>query len=389
MLDYFKNGRVLIALNRDCVIPANINNPIFDGIEAEKVEVIFQPNNQSNNSNIGALLLLHIKGKDELSVIDTVEKLSKNPCVVSARPDYLMNPHIIPNDPYYSLLWGMEKIKAPAAWDYTAGNCQVIVGVVDSGVDYNHPDLRDNMWIVPNRPGYYGRNFINDRYPIDETGHGTHVAGTIGAIGNNYIGVTGVCWNTKIAALFIGNNLFSASAAIGAIDYANRNKIPILNCSWGNRIYSPFLEFAIDNYDGLLIASAGNDGSDNDILPIYPASYKLNNIISVAATARNNYLASFSNYGAASVHIAAPGTDIFSTSLLNSYSYMDGTSMAAPHVAGAAALLKAYRRDLSALRMKEIILSSVDKYPQLYGKVLTSGVLNISRMIEMAALAGR
>jgi subtilisin family serine protease len=297
-----------------------------------------------------------------------------------------MFPHIIPNDTFYYRLWGMNKIRAPEAWNNYTGNYKVVVGVVDSGVDYSHPDLYYNMWNNPNMPGARGRNFYNEDYdPMDYTGHGTHVAGTIGAVGNNSLGVTGVCWNINIAALKIGNRFCSASAAIRAISYANEINIPILNLSWGSRSYCPFIKFATANFNGLFIASAGNDGTNNDISPVFPASFECKNIISVAATSQDDTLAPFSNYGAVSVHLAAPGADIFSTSLSGGYDYMSGTSMAAPHVAGAAALLKAYRPDLPALKLKDIILSSVDKRPELAGKVLTGGILNISKMIEMAA----
>ena len=395
-------GRVIAALHKNCTdyaMPMGMDNQIFNELDKEKVEVLFEPQNSPNNRMVGTIVLVHLKCKEKMSVIYAVEKLRANPCVVAAEPDHYIEPHvtlgnpyilphelrIIPNDTYFGYLWGLRKVKAPAAWNYSTGSPRVVVGVVDSGVDFEHPDLNANMW-PSHGQGLYGWNFFDDNdNPMDQTGHGTHVAGTIGAIGNNLIGVTGVCWNVKIAALKIGNNLFSSSAAIKAIDYANKHKISILNNSWGGA-YSSILKLAIENYDGLFIASAGNAGSDNDIFPVFPASFGGSNMISVAACTQNNALASFSNYGLASVDIAAPGTDIFSTSISGGYSFMDGTSMAAPYVSGAAALLKSYRPDLTNLEIKNIILSSVDRQPLLYGKILTRGTLNLSRMFEMAEL---
>lgn len=303
--------------------------------------------------------------------------------MVCAEPDHFIDTHIIPNDSYFRYLWGMEKIKSPSAWNYTTGSYSVVVGVIDSGIDYNHPDIINNLWIALDQQD---NSAEISGSAMDETGHGTHIAGTIGAVGNNFIGVTGVCWNVRMASLKIGNVNFNLAAAIRAIDYANENNIPILNNSWGERFTSSSLKFAIDHYNGIFIASAGNSGSNNDIYPVYPASYNSSNIISVAATDPNGNLAFFSNYGRRSVDIAAPGAYILSTSLYGGYSHMSGTSMAAPHVAGAVALLKGYRPDLTILEMKDIILSSVDRQPDLFGKVLTEGTLNIHKMIERAVV---
>jgi subtilisin family serine protease len=253
--------------------------------------------------------------------------------------------------------------------------------VVDSGIDHHHPDIRNNMWA--SQDGRYGWNFLDDNGDaMDATGHGTHVAGTIGAVVNNFIGIAGVSLHVKIASLKIGNHTFDLASAIAAIDYANQNNIPILNNSWGGHYYSPSLKHAIEQYDGLFVASAGNYGADNDYFFDYPTSYGSDNIISVAASNQNDHLASFSNFGVESVDIAAPGTDILSLAPNGGYDYQKGTSMAAPHVAGAAALLKSYRPDLSALDIKSIILSSVDKHPHFYGKIRSGGVLNIKAMLE-------
>jgi len=380
--DNFEAGKVIVALNQNYAYPcaATRNASVFHGIEHTKVEVIF-PSKESA-SDIGEIVLLHLVCQEKATVTNTVEKLSVHPHVAHAEPNFLFGRHIVPNDPYYGYLWGMETIKAPLAWNYATGSADIVVGVTDSGIDYNHPDINDNMWVSPS--GYYGWNFINnDGESMDMTGHGTHVAGTIGAIGNNFIGIAGVCWNVKVASLRIGNTVFSLAAAIAAIDYANANNIPILNNSWGGRYYSPILKHTIEHYSGLFIASAGNDGANNDFFPDYPASFDNDNIISVAATNPDNTLASFSNYGARSVDIAAPGAAVFSLSLNGEYSYQDGTSMSAPHVAGAAALLKSYMPSLTVLDIKNIILASADKHPHLDDKILTSGILNVNAMFEM------
>jgi len=378
----FVTGKVIVALNKDCTYP----DSIFIGIDIEKIEILYHDENATDIENIGVMLLVYLKPQTKQAVISAIEKLEANPCVVFAEPDYLMDLFILPNDPYYGYLWGMDRINAPIAWNYTTGSPDVVVGVIDSGIDYNQPDINNNMWVAPYGQGIYGFDFYyNNDNPMDETGHGTHVAGTIGAIGNNAVGVTGVCWNIKMAALKIGgnSNRVDIAAAIQAIEYANKNKISILNNSWGGRPYSAALKYAIDQYDGLFIAAAGNNGMNNDRFPIYPASYDSAHIISVAAINEVDALASFSNFGARSVDIAAPGTNILSTDLYGRYTFMNGTSMAAPHVAGAAALLKGYMPDLTTLEIKDIILSSANKHRNLNGRVSTGGILDVRAMIEI------
>ena len=289
---------------------------------------------------------------------------------------------MIPDDPLYGQLWGMKKIGVTSAWEYSTGSDSITVGVIDTGIDYHHPDIRQNMWSAPKGRPAYGWNFADhNRNPMDTDGHGTHVAGTIGAVGNNDIGIAGVCWNVKIAALKFGLDIASA---IEAINFANLFHISILNASWGGRSYSQSLKYAIDHYQGLFIASAGNDGTDNDKSPIYPASYDSDNIITVASTSPDDSLSRFSNHGVESVDIAAPGSNILSLGLEDEYHSQNGTSMSAPHVAGAAALLKAYRPNLSVPELKNIILYSAVRNPNLTGKVLTGGVLNVKAMFELA-----
>ena len=378
----YETGKVIAALHKNIDPPApSGHDPVWDGLDYEKTEVLFHSDMGEGEDGAGDIILIYLKSKEPAAVADAIETLSANPHVVYAEPDYLEELHLIPNDPLYRQLWGMQKIEAPLAWNYSTGSGEVAVGVIDTGIDYHHPDIRKNMWVSQNGRLDNGWNFAsNSHHSIDTNGHGTHVAGTIGAVGNNRIGVTGLCWDVRVVSMKFGLDIASA---IAAIHFANQFDIPILNASWGGRAYSRALKQAVDQYNGLFVASAGNNGADNEIDPIYPASYDSDNIISVAATAPDDTLARFSNYGADSVDLAAPGTDILSLGLHGEYSPQNGTSMSAPHVAGAAALLKAYRPDLSTLDLKNIILSSAVKIPYLAGRVLTGGLLNVNAMFEL------
>lgn len=310
--------------------------------------------------------------------------------------------HIAPNDPSYSSTYGMKNIDAPEAWDKTTGSDSVVVGIIDTGVDYTHPDLVGNIWTNPgeiagngiddDNNGFiddvHGFDFVNnDGDPMDDNHHGTHVAGTIAAQGNNARGVTGVAWNTSIMALkfLSASGSGYTSDAIRAINYATMMRsqygvnIRVLNNSWGGGGYSASLDSAIrasEAADILFVAAAGNDGTNNDVNPHYPSSYDVNNVITVAATDRNDNLASFSNYGASSVDIAAPGVGIYSTIAGGYYASFSGTSMAAPHVTGVAALAFAYDPDATAAEVKDAILAGGDWISGLGGKVMTGMRLN-------------
>ena len=382
----FEAGEIIMAVNRKFASPLESPyglNFLLEGIGIEKAEIIFHSPKEPDENDGADLFLISLKKKEPSAVMEAVTKLSDNPYVLFAEPDYPEELHLISNDPLYSFLWGTQRVDAPSAWEYTTGSAEVTVGVIDSGIDAAHPDIRNNMWVSPDRRLANGWNFAeNNRNSTDTNGHGTHVAGTIGAVGNNGIGITGICWNIKIAALRFGLN---TASAVAAIDFANRFDIPILNASWGGPFYSRALKYAIDHYNGLFIASAGNDGANNDLEPMFPASFDSANLISVAAANPNNELAGFSNYGARSVDIAAPGTNILSLGLYGSYSPQNGTSMAAPHVAGAAALLKSYFPGLSPLALKSIILSSAVRHKSLAGRVVTGGLLNANAMFRLAS----
>lgn len=355
----------------------------------------------------------------DLPVEKAVTIYENVPFVEYAEPDFVLEPTKFPNDPFFDRLWGLHNtgqtggdydvdIDAPQAWNVSVGDPDTTVAVIDSGVNIGHPDLKDNIWINPgeiprngkddDNNGYVddtrGWDFINDDPSVydrqDGERHGTHVAGTIAAVGNNDRGVTGVNWRASIVPLkFLGPEGGFVSDAVEAIDYAVAEGVDISNNSWGGGFYSQTLKDAIDRADAaghLFVAAAGNGGSDgmgddNDQNPFYPASYDSSNIISVAATNKGDYLTRFSNYGDTTVDLGAPGLNILSTLPGNDYGYFSGTSMAAPHVAGTAALIKSTSPGLDDNQIKTQIMSYVDERPALQGKTVSGGRLNAYRAI--------
>ena len=331
-------------------------------------------------------------------------------------PDFLVFPTATPNDPNMSDLWGLHNtgqsggtsdadIDAPEAWDIATGLASVLVGVIDTGIDYNHPDLADRIFInfgeIPGNDidddnnGYiddiHGYDFYNDDGdPYDDDDHGTHVSGTIGGVGNNGIGIVGVNWDVTLLALkmFPKDDSGYTSDAIEAVHYATNMGVHMTSNSWGGGGYSRNLKSMIEsaNTAGILfVAAAGNDSEDADIEPHYPSGYTNENIISVAATDHHDALASFSNFGANSVDLAAPGVSIYSTIPSASYDYLQGTSMATPHVTGVCALLWSAFPSLDHLTVKEQILSGVDPIPALDGITVTGGRLNAFNALQIAA----
>lgn len=314
-------------------------------------------------------------------------------------------PSLLPQDPSFARLWGMRNlgqsdssnrrgavgadIDANNAWAITTGSRNVIVAVVDSGVDYKHPDLKANMWSMPGQPNVHGYNAINNSLdPMDDNNHGTHVAGTIGAVGDNDVGVAGVNWKVSIMGIkFLdADGSGDLAAAIKGIDWARQNGAQVMNNSWGGGPFSQNLLDAIKRARDagiLFVAAAGNTsgGHNNDSSPSYPASYNLDNVISVASTNNLDQLSSFSHYGVRSVHLAAPGENIYSTFPNSRYESISGTSMATPHVTGAAALLLAKESQLSYLEVKSRLLNSADRIAALKSKTQTGARLNIYKAL--------
>ena len=323
--------------------------------------------------------------------------------------------HVHADDEMFSRQWGLANggengglagadISAMRAWSVTRGSDQVVVAVIDSGVDYTHPDLTKNIWTRPEIIKAYedddlgavddqhGFNLVDDDGdPMDENGHGTHCAGIIGAEGGNEIGIAGVNWNVKIMPLRFmdGDGAGTTKDAIEAINYVIDRKragvnVRIISASWGSNTRSRALEDVIRKaYDEgiLFVAAAGNASSDNDATPHYPSSYNLGNIVSVAATTRNDQLASFSNYGAKSVQVAAPGEEILSTWLEHGFTEKKGTSMATPFVAGVAALVLSQNPKMSVDDLRVRLLKSVDPIPSLKGKVSSGGRINAAKAV--------
>jgi len=260
---------------------------------------------------------------------------------------------------------------------------------VDSGIDYNHPDLKANVWSDPANPAHHGYNGIDRNFdPMDKNGHGTHCAGTIGAVGNNGLGIAGMNWEVSLmgARFLAANGSGSLADAIVTIDYAREHGARIMNNSWGGGPFSTTLLQTVERARDagiLFVVAAGNTsgGHDNDANPTYPASYNVDNVLAVASTNNLDTLSSFSHFGARSVLLAAPGENILSTWIGNTYKSISGTSMAAPHVTGAAALLLAREPSLSYLEVKSRLLRSVEVIPALRNKVQTGGRLNVYRAL--------
>ena len=369
---------------------------------------------------VPGLRLARVAAEDTMAAIAA---LKKQPDVLYAEPNYLLHLDVTPNDPRFTSgeLFGLTKIGAPTAWNTTTGSSAVVVGVIDEGIDKNHQDLGTNIWTNPaeiaangiddDGNGFIddvnGYNFAGNTGTIPAENHATHVAGTIGAVGNNNTGVVGVNWQVSLMSLrFIDGSAGSTANAIRACNYSKQMhdlwistngakgaNVRILNNSYGGGGFSQSFLDTINslNQSGILfVAAAGNAPDapepDNDLVPHYPSSYDAPNVIGVAATDSNDALASFSHFGATSVHIGAPGVGILSTTANNTYSFFNGTSMATPHVAGAAALLLAANPNLTVTQLRSLLIFNGDPVASLSGKTITGRRLSIAN--SMQTLAG-
>ncbi len=384
------------------------------------------------NAQMGATVLReftfaawqHVRLPKGLSVGAAQARYRATPGVVAAQPNYRYTVAATPNDALFAQQYGPQKIQAPLAWDTTTGSAAVVVAIMDTGIRYTHEDLAANMWRNPGETGTdaQGQNkatngiddddngYVDDVYgidtanndsdPTDEYGHGTHVAGIVGAVGNNGVGVAGANWTVRLMALKIFDAAGDGTSAtvIAAFDYVVMMKrrgtnVRVTNNSYGGAPEAPAFDQALraafdaaGQADILNACAAGNGNSNNDAAAFYPASYDLPSIISVAASDSADARAGFSNYGATTVDLAAPGVSILSTinSSNSAYGNLSGTSMASPLVAGAAALLAAHDGTMSALAIKAALMNSVDVLPQWTGLVVTNGRMNVARALQTA-----
>ena len=372
----FASNRVLVVLNKTASITEKeyskddfaefgcISCNDLTGVATDSL-INNKQNDLVNLENYRRLLCLELNKDSKENVLRVIDELMKMDIVYYAGPDYVLTlTSVVPNDTSYLYQWGLQSINAPDAWDYVTGSNEVLVGILDTGIDSSHNDLSssiNNTLSVDCSSGGY----VYDPNPTDLIGHGTHVAGILGAIGNNNIGVCGVNWNVCLVSLKIYNasGLTYASYIENAISYAEINDISILNLSsaFTSSNYDIAIATALSTYNGLLVCSAGNEGENIDISPLYPACSNCDNIICVGAIDVDDERATFlsgksSNYGANSVDIYAPGAIIYST-LPSGYGTGEGTSMSAPFVAGVAALLRSIDPTLSTSQIKNSILN--------------------------------
>lgn len=346
------------------------------------------------------------------SLDGALKSLNTSPAVALAEPNAIYRAIRLPNDPDLTKLWGLKNtggadtegsrgisgvdISAERAWDITTGSKDVVVAVIDTGVDFTHPDLAPNAWVnqaeangQPNVDddgnGYVddinGFNFVNDTGNVrDDNGHGSHCAGTIGGHGDDNHGVVGVNWNVSIMAVkFLdAGGSGTLANAIKAIDYTRKMGVKLSSNSWGGDINSDLLKNAIDQtreVGQLFLAAAGNEGRDADVRPSFPSGFQLEHIVSIAAVDNRGELAYFSNYGANKVHVAAPGVNVYST-VPGGYDSYSGTSMATPHVAGVTALLLANDSSMTYAQLKQRLIDTSRPMWTLRGRVKSAGMVD-------------
>lgn len=354
-----------------------------------------------------SILYIELEETGKANVLAAIKQLETNEDYLYVGPDHYVYMCATPNDEDYSQQWGLPKISAPTAWDTrTKAISSVHVGVVDTGIQANHPDLVNQIYSSKHRDfttGVTDGTIVAVENLVDPNGHGTHVAGIIGAQGDNSIGGTGVCWDINLISLRVlgSDGSGNVSHIVNAINYAQTANIDILNMSLGTTSYNGALETAISNYTGLIVAAAGNNNKNTDDTRHYPSSFTdtYDNVISVGASDSNDERSNWngfsnlwgllgsskSNYGKTTVDIFAPGTDIYSTLRNGKYGEMSGTSMAAPYVTGVAALMMSIRTNLTPADVKHMINYTSDTKSALTDLCVSGGRLNAAEAVEAAS----
>ena len=410
--DNFSDERVLVVLKKEVSLSQKIyrkndfnevastdivnltNEVALKNIRQKKEYNYFAENGSEELKNFRQVLSIELENKSKESVLSAIKVLQARDDIYYVGPDYEISIcSTTPNDTYYvnGNQWAIDKISLPQAWDTVKGSSSVIVGVVDSGIDGPHEDLKEQIDYNLCRDFTSGAEVIINN-PSDPSGHGTVVAGIIGAKGNNGKGISGACWNVKLASLrvFDSKGYGYSSYVVQAINFAIKNNIKVLNFSgaWINSTISKYYDIALDtaigNYFGLFVCSAGNSSDNNDNFIHYPSNYRLSNLIAVAATDINDKKCEFSNYGKLAVDIFAPGVNILSTKKGGGYEQQKGTSFSAPFVSGVAALIYSLYPNIPAKIVKNIILDNVDKISNLSDKCVSGGRLNAYKAIQNA-----
>lgn len=413
----FDYGSVLVQLKPQITDAVSMCSDPFEELNISDAKCIFGDDTSSislfSDKTEPIIYVLDLENPSRENVIDTIEKLKAMPNIEYAEPNYNVYEFFEPNDTYYQngKQAVLDLIGAKKLWDFDIDCSDVTVGVMDSGIQTNHEDLIDNIWvntgeIVGDGIDNDGNGYIDDIYGWncgDSNGdvsyvsnHGVHVAGIVSAVTDNSKGVASVARNAKIAPIKIFNSSGKSTLSyiIEGINYAKKNDINIINCSfggagWGSTSVS-IVKSAIEAVpDIFFVIAAGNIATstpqpDNDQTAVYPSQLTkdLDNVISVANTTSSDELSSTSHYGATSVDIAAPGTGIYSTIPTSSYGTMSGTSMATPMVASAVAVMRAVNPNISAKEIKETLCSSSDKLSTLTGKVISGGRLNAYNAVK-------
>jgi thermitase len=411
--DNFEPGSIIVEYGRDNSTKFNrMTNEILSDINYSSYSILIdnsfeeEVNEKENYINEGQkitiptreVIKIDLEEKTKESVIDAIQLLKNKEEVISASPNYIYEMLQSPNDPKFSDQWGLTKISSESAWNIETGSSAVTIGVLDTGIDGSHNDLKNRI-----KSGSVHRDFttsspVSLTTPSDENGHGTHVAGIIGAQGNNSLGVTGVTWNSRLVSLRVlnSNGTGTTSSIISAINYASSIGLPIINLSLGMSSFDMPLYNEISSFNGLVVCAAGNYDLNTDLQPIYPAAYDLDNIISVGASnqsdVRSNWNgfsnlwgllgAAKSNYGRTTVDLFAPGTNIMSTIPNNKYASKSGTSMAAPFVSGVAGLALSKNPNLTTAQIKAYIRLNVDTVSSLNNLCVTNGRLNAYKVLN-------